>query len=102
VKNPKITDKELHIAKRNLPHWQLGGSWYFVTFRTRGIELDSNSRDVVSDCILYPHGVMYKLAIAIIMSDHVHLLFRPIAKDKENYFSLTEIIQPIKAFPLIK
>ena len=32
---------DLFITRRNLPHWQMGGSTYFVTFRTRDLELSS-------------------------------------------------------------
>lgn len=39
---------DLIISKRNLPHWQLGGSTYFVTFRIRqGIILSPEERSMV-------------------------------------------------------
>src|SRR5713101_4754476 len=31
--------RDLFITRRNLPHWQMGGSTYFVTFRTGDLEL---------------------------------------------------------------
>ncbi|MFQ5431804.1 MAG: transposase [Nitrospinota bacterium] len=97
VKPQKITAKDLHITKRKLPHWQIGGSCYFVTFSATNLELTPEARDIIADSILIPHKKLYLLSIAAIMPDHVHLLFRPFKKDDDTYYSLQEILQPIKS-----
>ena len=97
VKPHKITEKDLHITKRKLPHWQIGESWYFVTFSTKNLELPLKARDIILDSILLSHKKLYQLSIATIMPDHVHLLFRPLIKEKDTYYSLQEILQPIKS-----
>ena len=97
MKPHKITEKDLHITKRKLPHWQIGGSWYFVTFSTRTLELSTEAKDIISNAILLTHKKSYLLSIATIMPDHVHLLFQPLAKERNTYYSLQEILQPIKS-----
>jgi len=69
--------KDLFITRRNLPHWQIGGSTYFVTFRTKGLELSSAARKLVLDACLHFDGQRYVLWSAVVMPDHVHLLFQP-------------------------
>lgn len=35
-------DQDLHIRRRHLPHWQVGGNVYFITFRSaRGVLPDA-------------------------------------------------------------
>ncbi len=47
---------DLTITRRNLPHWQLGGSTYFVTFRVReGVTLAPEERAMVLQSCLYGH-----------------------------------------------
>ncbi|MBI4801115.1 MAG: transposase [Elusimicrobia bacterium] len=69
--------KDLFVTRRNLPHWQIGGFTYFVTFRTKGMELSSAARKLVLDACLYFDGQRYVLWSAVVMPDHVHLLFQP-------------------------
>ncbi len=96
VKPPKITTNKLHITRRNLPHWQIGNSWFFVTFKTKNTELSPNARDIITDSLLHEHNKQYELALAVVMPDHVHMLLCPLEKEDNVYFSLAEIIQPIK------
>ncbi|MBI5178667.1 MAG: hypothetical protein HZA04_05355 [Nitrospinae bacterium] len=87
MKQKEITTNRLHITKRKLPHWQIGGSWYFITFRTKGLELPPEARSMVTDAILHDHKKRYELALAVVMPDHVHILMRPMADGSGNYFS---------------
>src|SRR5690606_18904465 len=41
------TRSNLHTKRRRLPHWQLDGSTYFITFRLHHGELSEPERDVV-------------------------------------------------------
>ncbi len=94
--NHKVTRNELTTSRRNLPHWQLGGSWYFVTFRTNGIRLSEQARGEVITSILHDNKIRYELAAAVVMPDHVHLLLMPKNKGGAEYFSLGEILKPLK------
>jgi len=44
----------LKISQRNLPHWELAGAIYFVTFKTwQKLELTPEARQVVLDSCLF-------------------------------------------------
>jgi len=44
--------QNFHCTKRNLPHWQLPGSVYFITWRClTGITLSSPERHITLDAI---------------------------------------------------
>ncbi len=75
----------------------MGGSWYFVTFSATNLELAPEARGLIADSIMIPHKKLYLLSVATIMPDHVHLLFLPLKKENETYYSLQEILQPIKS-----
>ena len=80
-----------------MPHWQIGGSWYFITFLTKtGFILSDRARDIVCESILNSHQKMYLLSIAVAMPDHVHMIIQPLMKDDESYFTLTEIMKSTK------
>ncbi len=87
---------ELHRHHRRLPHWQSGGSSYFVTFRSAIGELPSEALEIVKHHILFDHKRKYELIFGVVMPDHVHILFRPICKDNGNWYSLQEILKGIK------
>jgi len=78
----KIIDSSFHIHKRNLPHWQIGGRAYFVTFRSAVGSLPEGALEIVKHHILFDHNRRYELLFGVIMPDHVHLLFRPLEKEK--------------------
>lgn len=85
-------------TRRNLPHLEIGGSTYFVTFRTRNIELPYEARDQVIEACRHFDGQRYRLWAATVMPDHVHLLLTPLRKDKEEWFSLSAILHSVKSF----
>ncbi len=82
---------ELKITRRHLPHWQLGGSIYFVTFRTKRIFLKEAERARILGHICEGDGKFYDLFAAVIMPDHVHVLLRP----REGY-DLSRVMKGIK------
>lgn len=97
MKKPVIKANNLVIYKhRKLPHWQAGGCWYFITFRSRVAPLPEDARDTIKQIVVLDHGVKYILSAAVIMPDHVHLLIMPLEKEDGCYFSLDEILKPIK------
>jgi REP element-mobilizing transposase RayT len=67
----------LVVRRRNLPHLAVPGATYFVTFRSRsGVELAAQARDAVISAILECDQKNIDLDAAVVMHDHVHLIFR--------------------------
>jgi REP element-mobilizing transposase RayT len=89
---------DLVIQRRNLPHWQLLGSTYFVTFRLKTGHLSENERQIVLDAVKHFHNIRYWLTAAVVMPDHVHLMLQPIAGETAAKFLLSKILQGIKGF----
>ena len=86
-------------TKRNLPHWQLPGSVYFITWRClTGKTLTPEERTVTLDAIRYWHGIKWQLYAAVVMPDHVHALAQPLYQPTEGTFGLAEILHSIKRF----
>lgn len=68
---------DLGIQTRHLPHVQAPEATYFVTFRcAKSIELSEASRDVVLSAVTHWHGKRMDLDAAVVMPDHVHMIFR--------------------------
>jgi 5-methyltetrahydrofolate--homocysteine methyltransferase len=91
-------------SKRRLPHFERPWGKYAVTFSTRDRgELSPAERDIVLRSIVYAHEHnQYELYVALVMPDHVHLLFEPQVKGQDDegataFWSLSEILQPIKS-----
>jgi putative transposase len=96
-KNSSIT--EFAITNRHLPHWQLPNSVYFITTRCiKGIDLTPECCDIIMDSIQYLDGKKYVLHAAVILTDHFHMIIQPMEKDKDAYYSLSEIMHSIKSF----
>src|SRR5271169_2326339 len=93
-----VPDRQLIKTKRQLPHWQMGGSTYFITFRTKIFNLPIEARRVVLEAFCYFNDSKYRLWAAVVMLDHVHLLLTPKEKAEGGFFSLTEILHSLKSF----
>ena len=89
---------ELSISRRNLPHWQLSASTYFVTFRVKSGDISEDERKIVLDAIKHFHKVRYWVTTAVVMPDHVHLILKPVVLESEADFSLSIFLQGIKGF----
>ena len=91
-------------TRRNLPHFERPWGKYMVTFTTLDRDiLNDSERDIVLASILHAResGQMHLYA-ACVMPDHVHLLIEPniksqTAEGNPEFYSLTEILQPIKS-----
>jgi len=86
----------LLIRRHNLPHWQIGGSVYFVTFRCSRGRLGAACRHIVKEVLLYDHGRRYDLHIATVMPDHAHAVLRPRESSPGRWFDLAQITKTIK------
>jgi REP element-mobilizing transposase RayT len=64
--------------KRDLPHWRLDTSTYFVTWRLRRdiAWLTMEERLLVCDTIKHFDGIRYKLYVWVVMNDHAHVVLR--------------------------
>jgi REP element-mobilizing transposase RayT len=89
---------EVSISCRNLPHWQLPGSSYFVTFRLKSGIITDDERRIVLDAIKHFHKIRYWVTATVIMPEHIHLMLKPVVSESNAEFSLSIILQGIKGF----
>lgn len=86
-------------TKRKLPHWEKEGACYFLTYRTQqGITLPEAARNLVLENWKHWSGKHYDLWQAVVMPDHVHVLFSPLPKDDGSFWSLSEILHTAKSY----
>jgi len=91
----KLDDERL--TRRNLPHIQTPGKTYFVTFRLQHRDtLSPAERDIVLQACRHGDGSKIDLHAALVMPDHVHLLFTPRQVRPGEWVSLSEITLSIK------
>jgi REP element-mobilizing transposase RayT len=89
---------ELSISRRNLPHWQLPGSTYFITFRLKNGIISDDERIIVLDAIKHFHKIRYWVTTTVIIPDHIHLMLKPVVSESNVEISLSNILQGIKGF----
>ena len=90
--------EELLITRRNLPHWQMGGATYFITFRTKDLELSAEARRMVIDACRHFDAKRYTLWAVVAMPDHVHLLLQPKEVEPGQWWPLATLLNSIKGF----
>ena len=107
--SPQIGSKspepsEPTYARRNLPHFERPWGKYMVTFSTLDRDvLNDAERTIVLESILHARELGHiHLYAACVMPDHVHLLIEPQIKPSDQdsnptFYTLTEILQPIKS-----
>jgi REP element-mobilizing transposase RayT len=84
--------------RRQLPHLQVDDKPHFVTFCTdhRWV-LPPSARTIVLECCLHDNGKNYDLKVAVVMPDHVHLIFTPLIDyEAMEVCSLAKIMDAIK------
>jgi len=69
--------KGIKITKRNLPHWTLVGSVYYITFKVNSSILNKNEQIIVKEHIIEGNNMFYLLYALIVMPDHSHVIFKP-------------------------
>ncbi len=92
-------------SRRNLPHFEHPWGKYMVTFSTRErFRLTPEARTAVMDSIRFWNDRRYELHAACVMPEHVHLLFEPRPKPKNEegappeFFPLSEILHSLKSY----
>ena len=84
--------------RRRLPHLQRDDKPHFITFCThhRWI-LPEHVRPLVLGCCLHDNGTRFDLRVAVVMPDHVHMIFTPLVNEHAmEIYSLSEIMNAIK------
>ncbi len=76
----KRSEEELIIYRRRMPHWRLGGSVYFVTWRLAPSQADLGieERGAIISALKHFDGLKYELCACVAMPDHVHVLIKPL------------------------
>ncbi len=96
---PRLAFAMLHkySYRRTLPHLQKDYRPIFVTFATvRRWRLSEAMRGLALDSCLQEHGRKIQLHAAVVMPDHVHIIFTPL-RDKEGWlYSLPDIMRSLK------
>jgi REP element-mobilizing transposase RayT len=83
--------------RRNLPHIQSYNGVYFVTFKTaRDLFLSRAARTIALRHVLLENGKRIDLHAAIIMPNHVHLLFTALEDERAEPYPLSAIMNGIK------
>ena len=106
TKAPPLTK---YRYRRRLPHLQKADAAVFVTFCTAGrLALPEQTRDLVLEHCLRESGIQsfagegaratrVHLYAAVVMPDHVHMLFLPL-RDEEGWpYPLVDILQCLKS-----
>jgi putative transposase len=86
-------------TRRRLPHWQQGGSVYFISWVCRsGQTLDPAEKNITMEAIRFWDARKWTVYAAVVMPDHVHLLVQPLAGPDGRHTNLGEIIHSVKSF----
>ncbi|MEH2050516.1 REP-associated tyrosine transposase [Nostoc sp.] len=94
-----MQEPKLKIFQRRLPHWELDGAVYFITFNTwEKLELNLEAREIVFNSCLFFDKNRYRIFVLVVMTDHVHLLIQPLLKSENEFWSLSSIMKSIKGY----
>jgi DNA modification methylase/REP element-mobilizing transposase RayT len=100
--NPFESFNTIH-RRDNLPHIQVPGATYFITFRTDNFRvLSEDARKIALNAICHWDNQRWKLFSAVVMPDHVHLIAKPLAKDSQqdagSTWDISVILHSVKSF----
>ena len=83
--------------RRNLPHIEKADRAHFITFDTLDrLVLPPEARDLVLQHCLNDNGKKFDLLVAVVMPDHVHMIFTPLRDVNQEPFTFEEIVGAIK------
>ncbi len=95
----KLRDAQLKVTYRNLPHWELEGAVYFITFNTwEKLELTPAARQVVLNACKFFDRQRYQIFCLVVRPDHVHMLMQPLEKSDNKFWSLSSILHSMKSY----
>ena len=88
-----------YFYRRNLPHIHKDDRPHFATFVTRGRwALPQRARDIVLRSCLHLDGKRMRLHAAVVMPDHVRMIFTPLRQSDTSMFRFAEILNSIKGY----
>ncbi|MBD2495246.1 REP-associated tyrosine transposase [Nostoc sp. FACHB-280] len=94
-----MQESGFRISHRRLPHWELDGAVYFITFNTwEKLELNLEAREIVFNSCLFFNNKRYQIFVLVIMPNHVHLLIQPLLKSENEFWPLSSIMKSIKGY----
>ena len=84
--------------RRQLPHLQRDYRPQFITFCThKKWRLPECARHIVLDCCVHDHDRTINLYVALVMPDHVHMIFTPLINQQaREIYCLASIMDAIK------
>jgi putative transposase len=83
--------------RRHLPHLQVEGKRIFLTFCTKDhLILPEPVRTQMLHHCLHDHGIKIHVHGAVVMPDHVHMVFTPLCDARGYPYTLAEITNGIK------
>jgi alanyl-tRNA synthetase/REP element-mobilizing transposase RayT len=100
----KFPTSGTRYSKRRLPHFERPWAKYLITFSTQERRpLSPTARTITLDAIRHFHGKRYELFAAVVMPDHVHILFEPgiktdNAEGQPVFWALSDLMHSIKSF----
>jgi REP element-mobilizing transposase RayT len=69
---------QFKVSRRNLPHFELPGSVYFLTFNTANrFILSDSAKDLVLSSFQFQDSKKYALYACVVMDDHAHCILQP-------------------------
>jgi REP element-mobilizing transposase RayT len=85
------------FRRRRLPHIETCGRVVYLSFATHDRwEIPDAARTMVMDSILYEHNRRLSLVTAIVMPDHVHMLYHCRHDGDGRLYTVAEVSQAIK------
>ena len=87
-----------YLYRRKLPHIQREAKPLFVSVATRKRSaLPPAARNLILDCLREEHGKRARFYAAVVMPDHLHMLFDLLPDFQTNeVFSLAEVMSTLK------
>ena len=85
--------------RRNLPHIQKDDRAHFITFNTHQRRvLPLAARDIVLSSCLFLNGKKIELHAAVVMPEHVHIIFSALRNSDGEKYTFAEILGPVKGY----
>ncbi len=90
-----------------MPHYEIAGSTYFITFNTvEGLRLTDSAKDVVMASVKFHAARKYALHACVVMETHVHTVIRPLSVAEmprtpyraAQTYSLSQVCHSIKSY----
>jgi putative transposase len=87
------------VYRGNLPHWEIPGSVYFITFNTTQVfNLSDAAKDITAASIRFHANNKYRLYAFVVMDTHVHIVLQPLEKSSGVFHTLAQIMHSIKSY----